>query len=170
MAAATGAVLGGIAAGALGLVSQLANSASSMYNTDRTIQFNRNEAQKARDFEKMMSDTAIQRQIADLEKAGLNKYLAYNLGGASSGSGASASVSGLQGTNFDFSKLLSTPGTVQDNSQFDNLNTAYKNMRDREQAVQKYGDKESLQMLDFARRTYAHSAQQYDKYLDGISK
>lgn len=168
--AVSAAVVAGIAAGALGLIGQLGNSAAAIYNNERTINFNREEAQKARDFEKMMSDTAFQRQVADLEKAGLNKYLAYNLGGASSASGSAASVNGLQGTNFDFSNLLSKPQTVQDSSQFDNLNTSYKFMRDKEQAVRKYGDKESLQMLDFARRTYAHSAQQYDKYLENLSK
>lgn len=58
-------------------------------------QFNADEAQKDRDWQKMMSDTAIQRQMADLEAAGLNPWLALNGGinGASSGSGAVASSS-----------------------------------------------------------------------------
>lgn len=56
--------------------------------------FNASEAQKNRDYQTQMSNTAYQRAVADLKSAGLNPYLAYNQGGASSPSGSSAS-SGL---------------------------------------------------------------------------
>lgn len=53
-------------------------------------QFSADEAQRNRDFQLFTSNTAYQRGVEDMRKAGLNPYLAYNQGGASTPVGSSA--------------------------------------------------------------------------------
>lgn len=58
----------------------------------KAMDFNSSEAAKNRDWQQMLSNTAHQREIADLKAAGLNPVLsAMNGNGASVGSGATAS-------------------------------------------------------------------------------
>lgn len=60
--------------------------------------FNALEAQKARDYNLMMSNTAYQRQVEDLQNAGLNPLVALGGSGATSGYSTSAS-SGIPSAN-----------------------------------------------------------------------
>lgn len=71
-------------------------------------QFNSMEAQKNRDFQLMMSNTAFQRQAEDLKNAGFNPALITGLSGASTpvGSSATSTSKVSQNTGENYTQLL----------------------------------------------------------------
>ena len=68
-------------------------------------EFNAAEARANREWQEKMSNTAYQRAVKDLERAGLNPALAYQQGGAGTPSGSSASSS---------ARSMSTPQTFME--------------------------------------------------------
>lgn len=61
-------------------------------NPELTRMWNTAEAQKERDWQTQMSNTAYQRSVVDMKAAGINPIMAYSQGGASASSGAVASA------------------------------------------------------------------------------
>lgn len=67
------------------------NTAKSQEFAREEMRFNAAEAQKNRDWQAQQSATAHQREVLDLQKAGLNPVLSAGGSGAQTGSGAAAS-------------------------------------------------------------------------------
>lgn len=68
--------------------------------------FTASEAQKQRDWETEMSNTAYQRQVKDMQAAGINPAMAMNAGGASTPSGASASSVSSSSSGLSFADIM----------------------------------------------------------------
>lgn len=88
----------------MGIISSLISAGASSAQQAIQNDFNSREAQKSRDFEEHMSNTAFQRQVRDMQSAGVNPALMYGgagSSGASTPSGAQASSVGM----FDVAQL-----------------------------------------------------------------
>jgi len=72
-------------------VAQDSANATNIALADKTNAFNAAEAQKNREYQTQMSNSAWQRGVADMRAAGINPMLAASQGGASSPSGSTAS-------------------------------------------------------------------------------
>lgn len=112
-----GAIIGAGISAAASLAGGAMQSSGASANNAAMMQFNAQEAQKNRDWQERMSNTAYQRAMADMRTAGLNPILAYQQGGASSPSGSSASVSSLENTMEGLGKGVSSAGQAYRNFQ-----------------------------------------------------
>ncbi len=87
---AIGSIIGAITGGIGG---NLINTGIETWQKYEDREFAAEEAQKQRDWQERMSNTAYQRAFADMEKAGVNPAMAFSNGaGAGTPSGASANA------------------------------------------------------------------------------
>lgn len=78
--------------------------------TEKANEANLAESALNRQFQKEMSNTAYQRAMDDMKKAGLNPMLAFSQGGASSPSGSTATVAAAPKTGLANMALQATTG------------------------------------------------------------
>lgn len=84
------------------------------YQQDKQNSYNAEQAQINRNWQEQMSNTAITRQVQDLQNAGINPLLASQLGGSAVTSGGQASSAGLMPMNMrDIAATAKTSAEIQ---------------------------------------------------------
>lgn len=107
-------LFGATVSSGLGSVFQRLSNSSLTGAQREANKFNAEHAQKQMDFQKMMSNTAFQRQVNDMRAAGVNPALMYGGAGSSGSSGATgSSANSVSPTSFDPFAMLSSLSSLK---------------------------------------------------------
>lgn len=131
------------------------------FRQDKTNEFNAQQAAINRDFQERMANTAYQRGMDDMKKAGLNPILAYQKGPASSPSGSTASGVNVGITPFISNAVDQYQKARSVSAQVDNMIEQNKNLSEQNKNLQETNGlirAQTLQSSAAAAKTAAETA------------
>lgn len=104
----------GLASGAMSAYAESENNKKNIELQRQTNEMNKEIATNQMRFQETMSNTAYQRSMADMKKAGLNPMLAFQQGGASTPAGATATMVAPKNTSALAAGLRTGLSSAQD--------------------------------------------------------
>lgn len=118
-----------VLSGAVSAVGTWYNNEQANERQEAAQKFNAAEAQKTRDYQERMSNTAYQRGMLDMKTAGLNPILAYQKGPAGSPTGATASTTAAPVSDVIGSGVASARASQRQNAEVQNMIDQNANLR-----------------------------------------